>query len=190
MDEIQSLKIILDRIDSEIQYLDNLLSQFNCVICMDYLKDPLTLNCGHTFCKQCLIQYDNYFCSICRKEIEFESICNNVIITNLFEDIRKKKHELIMNYNHHKNLIEININNNDKAYIKINDEPCITSTMNVENENYFSCEISNSNNRNLNINLNRPTLSNDFKSYLNEIYFFLNSKRLNRRYRPNDDIIN
>lgn len=43
-------------------------SLFNCPICLSTLHDPVTTECGHTFCKACLthIMLQNRSCPICR----------------------------------------------------------------------------------------------------------------------------
>ncbi|XP_046732146.1 E3 ubiquitin-protein ligase RNF135-like isoform X2 [Silurus meridionalis] len=44
--------------------------QFNCTICQEELKDPVTLPCGHNFCKACINGYWDqgvYVCSQCRQ---------------------------------------------------------------------------------------------------------------------------
>ena len=94
----KSYELIILRIKEEIDYIDNLLCQFNCAICMESFKIPLTLNCGHTFCEDCLIQYNTNICSICRQEIIFENINTNIILTKLFQELANKRSELVDHY--------------------------------------------------------------------------------------------
>ncbi|XP_046732137.1 tripartite motif-containing protein 60-like isoform X3 [Silurus meridionalis] len=45
-------------------------TQYNCSICQDELKDPVTLPCGHNFCKACINGYWDqgvYVCPQCRQ---------------------------------------------------------------------------------------------------------------------------
>ncbi|XP_042371691.1 E3 ubiquitin-protein ligase TRIM41-like, partial [Plectropomus leopardus] len=45
--------------------------QFLCSICLDVFTDPVTIPCGHNFCKNCINQHwdtmDQYLCPICKK---------------------------------------------------------------------------------------------------------------------------
>ncbi|XP_056148743.1 E3 ubiquitin/ISG15 ligase TRIM25-like isoform X2 [Lampris incognitus] len=48
--------------------------QFNCSVCLDVLKDPVTIPCGHTYCSECIRRYwdqDEYIgvyaCPQCRQ---------------------------------------------------------------------------------------------------------------------------
>lgn len=44
------------------------LDEFECVLCIKLLYDPVTTPCGHTFCRQCLIRSldHNNKCPFCR----------------------------------------------------------------------------------------------------------------------------
>ena len=46
----------------------------NCLICSNLMCKPVTLNCGHSFCRSCTIkwcyQYKNYNCPVCRKKLD------------------------------------------------------------------------------------------------------------------------
>jgi len=42
----------------------------SCSVCTDLLQDPVTLNCGHSFCRQCILDVANVgnsLCPFCRK---------------------------------------------------------------------------------------------------------------------------
>ncbi|XP_030000638.1 E3 ubiquitin-protein ligase TRIM21-like [Sphaeramia orbicularis] len=45
--------------------------QFLCSICLDVFTDPVTIPCGHNFCKSCITEHwdnnDNYQCPKCKK---------------------------------------------------------------------------------------------------------------------------
>ncbi|XP_042338870.1 E3 ubiquitin/ISG15 ligase TRIM25-like, partial [Plectropomus leopardus] len=45
--------------------------QFLCSICLDVFTDPVTIPCGHNFCKNCISQHldtmDQYLCPMCKK---------------------------------------------------------------------------------------------------------------------------
>ncbi|XP_046729661.1 tripartite motif-containing protein 16-like [Silurus meridionalis] len=55
--------------------------QFTCAVCLDFLKDPATLPCGHIFCKVCIEQFwdqDNqkgiYSCPKCRETVPHKNM--------------------------------------------------------------------------------------------------------------------
>lgn len=48
-----------------------------CVLCLDKKRSPVTVDCGHSFCRKCLDQYKSYRkytwakkCPICRSEFK------------------------------------------------------------------------------------------------------------------------
>merc|ERR1719436_1069357 len=46
-------------------------AEFECSICMKLLLDPVTVSCGHTFCRACLQRSLGYrgVCAVCRAPI-------------------------------------------------------------------------------------------------------------------------
>uniref|UniRef100_A0A673NAN7 RING-type domain-containing protein n=1 Tax=Sinocyclocheilus rhinocerous TaxID=307959 RepID=A0A673NAN7_9TELE len=50
------------------------LDQFSCSVCLDLLKDPVTIPCGHSYCMICITNYWNqddqkgiYRCPLCKQ---------------------------------------------------------------------------------------------------------------------------
>lgn len=54
---------------------------FKCPICFNKLDNPTVINCGHTFCKNCISDIDT--CTMCNQQIT--SKAQNFIISNLLQ---------------------------------------------------------------------------------------------------------
>ena len=74
-----------------------------CSICTDVFEDATLLKCGHTFCRQCLVSYDQYQrhvedaipCPLCRQQTSLNAarvagLSSNVTVNSLVEDFNTK----------------------------------------------------------------------------------------------------
>uniref|UniRef100_A0A8D0DT74 Uncharacterized protein n=1 Tax=Salvator merianae TaxID=96440 RepID=A0A8D0DT74_SALMN len=65
-----------------------------CPICKDTMKNPVSVNCGHNFCEDCIDQYfvtwaeaGKKLCPVCRTKIKKESIRRNWQLKSIVEKI-------------------------------------------------------------------------------------------------------
>ncbi|XP_032719619.1 tripartite motif-containing protein 60-like [Lontra canadensis] len=70
--------------------LVHLQEESSCPICLDYLKDPVTINCGHNFCRSCINMMwkdldDTFPCPVCRSCFHNKSFRSNRQLSNLTE---------------------------------------------------------------------------------------------------------
>ncbi|KAF4088794.1 hypothetical protein AMELA_G00058930, partial [Ameiurus melas] len=71
--------------------------QFSCPICLDLLKDPVTISCGHTFCMVCINDFWDqedrkgvYSCPQCRQTSTSRPVVSkNTVLAEVVETLKK-----------------------------------------------------------------------------------------------------
>ncbi|XP_059419115.1 tripartite motif-containing protein 16-like protein isoform X2 [Carassius carassius] len=77
--------------------------QFSCPVCLDLLKDPVTIPCGHSYCMNCITDCWNkddqkgiYSCPECRQTFTPRPALNkNVILAEMVDNLKKTRPALI-----------------------------------------------------------------------------------------------
>ncbi|XP_058601973.1 tripartite motif-containing protein 16-like [Onychostoma macrolepis] len=73
--------------------------EFTCVVCLDLLKDPVTIQCGHSYCKSCITgcwdqedQMRVYSCPQCRQTFSPRpALARNTMLAEVVEKLMKTK---------------------------------------------------------------------------------------------------
>ncbi|KAJ7987975.1 hypothetical protein DPEC_G00318830 [Dallia pectoralis] len=68
--------------------------QFLCTVCLDVFTEPVTIQCGHNFCKSCITQYWDYKsvceCPMCKKTFDkIPDLSVNLFISELADQFKK-----------------------------------------------------------------------------------------------------
>ncbi|XP_007483537.1 uncharacterized protein LOC103102863 [Monodelphis domestica] len=75
---------------------DTLLEELICSICVEHLKDPVSIPCGHSFCKTCITELCDYHtthcqgsvpCPICKKSFQKKNISPNWVLAQLVPNL-------------------------------------------------------------------------------------------------------
>lgn len=68
--------------------------ELTCLVYLNYLLDPVTIGCGHSFCRSCLCHLweqveDPASCPLCRQRSEQTNLKTNFLLKNLVSIARK-----------------------------------------------------------------------------------------------------
>ncbi|XP_006082057.1 tripartite motif-containing protein 60-like [Myotis lucifugus] len=74
--------------------LAKLQAEASCPICLDYLRDPVTTECGHNFCSSCIHQrweglQDTFPCPVCLHHCRDRSLMKNIQLYHMTETVKQ-----------------------------------------------------------------------------------------------------
>ncbi|XP_051994439.1 E3 ubiquitin/ISG15 ligase TRIM25-like [Xyrauchen texanus] len=80
--------------------------QFCCSVCLDLLKDPVTISCGHSYCMSCITEYWNqddlrgvFRCPTCRKTFTPRpDLGKNVMLAEMVEKLKRARIQVTQCY--------------------------------------------------------------------------------------------
>uniref|UniRef100_A0A9J8CZH9 Tripartite motif-containing protein 16-like n=1 Tax=Cyprinus carpio carpio TaxID=630221 RepID=A0A9J8CZH9_CYPCA len=75
------------------------LDELSCTVCQDLVKDPVTIQCGHSYCENCITdrwdqedQMSVYSCPMCRQTFSPRpALARNTVLAVLVEKLKKRK---------------------------------------------------------------------------------------------------
>ncbi|XP_030053314.1 E3 ubiquitin-protein ligase TRIM39 isoform X2 [Microcaecilia unicolor] len=72
----------------------DLQDEATCSICLEYFRDPVSVECGHSFCRPCISEawrgiYTNFSCPQCRKTSKWKKLRPNRQLANVVEISRR-----------------------------------------------------------------------------------------------------
>lgn len=67
--------------------------RLQCPICLEVFKEPMMLQCGHSYCKGCLVSMSRHLdselrCPVCRQEVDSSSSPPNVSLARVIEALQ------------------------------------------------------------------------------------------------------
>jgi len=73
--------------------------EFKCAVCLDLLKDPVTIPCGHSYCKSCITvcwdqedQMRDYSCPQCKQTFSPRpALARNTMLAEVLEKLKKEE---------------------------------------------------------------------------------------------------
>ncbi|XP_048419792.1 E3 ubiquitin-protein ligase TRIM39-like isoform X2 [Stegostoma tigrinum] len=74
--------------------LENLINEAICSICLEFYTEPVMIDCGHSFCRVCILGYwdrnsDSISCPKCREVFPHRNVRLNRFAANTVESVRK-----------------------------------------------------------------------------------------------------
>ncbi|KAB0338556.1 hypothetical protein FD755_025221, partial [Muntiacus reevesi] len=68
--------------------------ELTCLVCLNFLLDPVTIRCGHSFCRSCLCLFWEQAevpasCPVCRQQSGQTNLKTNFLLKNLVSAVRK-----------------------------------------------------------------------------------------------------
>uniref|UniRef100_A0A8C3FTD0 RING-type E3 ubiquitin transferase n=1 Tax=Chrysemys picta bellii TaxID=8478 RepID=A0A8C3FTD0_CHRPI len=78
--------------------IEQMLEEATCSICLEYLTEPVTIDCGHNFCRACITQYSEHresesgtmiLCPQCREPLQKGKLRSNRQLADIVENIKK-----------------------------------------------------------------------------------------------------
>ncbi|XP_048217574.1 tripartite motif-containing protein 5-like [Perognathus longimembris pacificus] len=79
--------------------LINIKEEVTCPICLELMREPVSIDCGHSFCKACITSNDDCAirlgqegnCSVCRMPYNSENLRPNRHIANIVQSLKEAK---------------------------------------------------------------------------------------------------
>ncbi|CAM4636566.1 unnamed protein product [Lepidochelys olivacea] len=70
--------------------VQSLQDEASCAICLEYFKDPVSVHCGHNFCRACITDYweesdTNFSCPQCRETAQQRNFRPNRELAKMIE---------------------------------------------------------------------------------------------------------
>ena len=81
------------------EFMVNLKDEVTCPICLELMVDPMSADCGHSFCRACItLNYESskckegeFICPVCRVNYLFRNLRPNRQVANIVESLKKFK---------------------------------------------------------------------------------------------------
>uniref|UniRef100_A0A4W3H1M9 RING-type domain-containing protein n=1 Tax=Callorhinchus milii TaxID=7868 RepID=A0A4W3H1M9_CALMI len=85
---------------ASVQELENLRNEATCSICLEFYTDPVIIDCGHNFCRDCILQcwgtgQESVSCPQCRQQIPQRGVRPNRTLSRFPKFLCRKIYFLI-----------------------------------------------------------------------------------------------